>query len=139
MGENLAFQLRRGEKVTSCVTVRVRYSDFQTKSMQKRISYTAADHNLLPLVRELFDKLYDRRVLVRLIGVKFSHIVNGGHQIDLFNDEEKIINLYQAMDKMRDKYGDRAVIRAAGMDARSLGRFNPFNGEPPPLLAHRHQ
>lgn len=139
MAENLAFQLRRGEKVTACVGVRIRYSDFQTKSIQKRIAYTAADHNIFPLVRELFDKLYDRRVLVRLVGIKFSHIVNGGHQIDLFNDDDKVINLYQAMDKMRDKYGDRAVIRAAGMDAKSLGRWNPFNGEPPPLLAHRHQ
>jgi DNA polymerase-4 len=125
--------------VTACVTVRIRYSDFQTKSLQQRIPYTAADHNLLPVVRELFDKLYDRRVLVRLVGVKFSHLVQGGHQIDLFQDEEKIINLYQAMDKMRDKYGDRAVVRAMGMDAKTLGRFNPFNGEPPPLLAHRKQ
>ncbi|NNC83928.1 MAG: DNA polymerase IV [Flavobacteriales bacterium] len=139
MAENLAFQLRRGERLTACVTVRIRYSDFQTKSLQKRISYTSADHNLLPVVKELFDKLYDRRVLVRLVGVKFSHLVQGGHQIDLFEDDEKIINLYQAMDKMRDRYGDRAVIRAAGMGARSLGRFNPFNGEPPPLLAHRKQ
>jgi len=139
MAENLAFQLRRGERVTACVTVRVRYSDFQTESMQKRISYTAADHNLLPLVKELFDNLYSRRILVRLIGVKFSHLVQGGHQIDLFEDEERIINLYQAMDKMRDKYGDRAVVRAAGLGAKTLGRFNPFNGEPPPLLAHRKQ
>jgi DNA polymerase-4 len=139
MAENLAFQLRRGERLTACVTVRIRYSDFQTKSVQKRISYTSADHNLLPLVRELFDKLYDRRMLVRLVGVKFSHLVQGGHQIDLFEDDEKIINLYQAMDKMRDRYGDRAVIRAAGLDAKTLGRFNPFNGEPPPLLAHRKQ
>ncbi len=139
MAENLAFQLRRGERVTACVTVRVRYSDFQTKSVQKRIPYTSADHNLLSLVKELFDKLYDRRMLVRLVGIKFSHLVQGGHQIDLFEDDEKIINLYQAMDKMRDRYGDRAVIRAAGMDAKTLGRFNPFNGEPPPLLAHRKQ
>lgn len=139
MAENLAFQLRRGERLTACVTVRVRYSDFQTKSVQKRISYTSADHNLLPLVKELFDKLYDRRMLVRLVGVRFSHLVQGGHQIDLFEDDEKIINLYQAMDKMRDRYGDRAVIRAAGMGAKTLGRFNPFNGEPPPLLAHRKQ
>lgn len=139
MAENLAFQLRRGERLTACVSVRVRYSDFQTKSLQKRIPYTSADHNLLPLVKELFDKLYDRRMLVRLVGVKLSHLVQGGHQIDLFEDEEKIINLYQAMDRMRDKYGDRAVIRAVGMDAKSLGRFNPFNGEPPPLLAHRRQ
>ena len=139
MAENLAFQLRRGERVTACVTVRVRYSDFQTESMQKRIPYTAADHNLLPLVKELFDKLYNRRMLVRLIGVKFSHLVQGGHQIDLFKDDDKVISLYQAMDKMRDRYGDRAVIRATGLDAKSLGRFNPFNGEPPPLLAHRKQ
>jgi len=139
MAENLAFQLRRGERVTACVGLKIRYSDFQTESIQKRISYTAADHNLLPLVQELFDKLYSRRMLVRLIGVKFSHLVQGGHQIDLFKDDNKVINLYQAMDKMRDRYGDRAVIRAAGMDAKSLGRFNPFNGEPPPLLAHRKQ
>lgn len=139
MAENLAFQLRRGKKVTACVSVKVRYSDFQTKSIQKKIPYTAADHNLLPLVGELFDKLFDRRVLIRLVGVKFSHLVNGGHQIDLFQDKDKVIDLYQAMDRMRDRYGDRAVIRASGMDAKTLGRWNPFTGEPPPLLAHRKQ
>jgi DNA polymerase-4 len=139
MCENLAFQLRRGDRLTACVTIKLRYSDFQTYSVQKKISYTSADHSLLPAALELFEKLYDRRLLVRLIGIRFSHLVQGGYQINLFEDNDKIINLYQAMDKMRDKYGDRAVIRAVGMDAKSLGRFNPFNGEPPPLLAHRKQ
>jgi DNA polymerase-4 len=87
----------------------------------------------------LYKKLYQRRLLVRLIGVRFSHLVSGGHQIDLFQDNEKIINLYQAMDKMRARYGDRAVIKAAGMNAKSIGRWNPFTGEPPPLLANRRQ
>jgi len=139
MAENLAFQLRRGEKVTSCVTVKVRYSDFQTQTLQCRIPYTSADHILIKKVLELFEKIYQRRMLVRLIGVRYSHLVNGGYQINLFEDTEEQISLYKAMDKMRARFGDRIVMTAAGMDAKSIGRWNPFNGEPPPLLANRRQ
>jgi len=138
MGENLAFQLRRGQKLTSCITVKVRYSDFQTKTLQHRLPYTSADHILMPKIKELFDKLYSRRVLVRLIGVRFSGLVGGNYQMNLFDDNESTIKLYQAMDHIRDRYGDRAVMRAEGMEARTIGRSNPFTGEPPPLLAHRH-
>ena len=139
MAENLSYQLRRGNKLTACVTFKIRYSDFQTYTLQKKIPYSAADHKIIPLVKELYKKLYQRRLLVRLIGVKFSHLVEGGHQIDLFDDHEKTINLTHAMDKMRERYGDRAVMRAVGMQAKSINRWNPFNGEPPPLLAHRRQ
>ena len=139
MAENLAFQLRRGDKLTACITVKVRYSDFDTRTMQLRVPYTAADHIIIPRVKEMFDKLYNRRVLVRMVGVRFSHLVNGGNQINMFDDTEEMVNLYQAMDKMRLRYGDRAVMRAAGMEARSIGRGNPFNGEPPPLLANRRR
>ena len=139
MAENLAFQLRRGLKLTACVTVKVRYSDFNTYTLQSRIPYTSADHVLIPRVMELFNKLYNKRLLVRLIGVRFSHLVEGGHQINLFEDAEEIINLYDAMDRIRDKYGDRKVMRAFGIEAKTISRFNPFNGEPPPLLANRRQ
>ncbi|MEN9638949.1 MAG: hypothetical protein RLZZ262_817 [Bacteroidota bacterium] len=139
MAENLAFQLRRGDKLTSCVTVKVRYSDFQTQTLQCRIPYTSSDHTLIQKVLELFDKLYQRRMLVRLIGVRYSHLVSGGYQINLFEDTEEQLSLYRAMDKMRARFGDRIVMTAAGMDAKSIGRWNPFNGEPPPLLANRRQ
>ena len=137
MAENLIFQLRRGDKLTACITFKIRYSDFQTYTKQKRIPYSSSDHSILPVVMELYESLYQRRLLVRLIGVKFSHLVSGGHQINLFEDNDKILNLYQAMDKMRERYGDRAVIRASGMGAKSISRWNPFNGEPPPLLPNR--
>jgi len=139
MSENLAFQLRRGQKLTGCITVKVRYSDFQTQTLQSRIPYTSADHIIVPRVKELFDKLYSRRVLVRLIGVRFSHLVGGHYQMNMFEDSAEAIRLYQAMDKIRERFGDRAVMRAEGMEARTIGRMNPFTGEPPPLLAHRHQ
>ncbi|MBU3122749.1 DNA polymerase IV [Sinomicrobium sp. 2019215] len=140
MTENLAFQLRKGEKLTACISVKIRYSDFQTYSKQMKIPYTSADHILIPRILELFHRLYNRRLLVRLIGVKFSHLVHGNYQINLFEDTEETIRLYQAMDKIRLRYGDRSITRAAAMGVKTIGRMtNPFNGQPPTILAHRKQ
>ncbi len=140
MTENLAFQLRRGSKLTACIAVRIRYSDFNTYSKQLRIPYTSADHKLIPRILGLFEKLYDRRLLVRLIGVRFSHLVSGNYQINLFEDTEETLNLYAAMDHIRERFGDKSVIRASGMGARTIGRMhNPFDGRPPIVLAHRKQ
>ncbi|MCB0476207.1 MAG: DNA polymerase IV [Flavobacteriaceae bacterium] len=139
MTENLAFQLRRGHKLTACVTFKIRYSDFQTYTQQKHIPYSSLDSTILPVILDLFNKLYNRRLLVRLIGVKFSHLVEGGHQINLFEDDEKLLNLSVAMDKMRERFGDRAVMIAAGIGAKSISRWNPFTGEPPPLLPNRRR
>ncbi|NQU85694.1 MAG: DNA polymerase IV [Mariniphaga sp.] len=138
MAENLSYQLRNGNKLTSCVSVKIRYSDFQTHSMQKRIPYTSLDHTLIETVMDLFDKIYNRRVLLRLIGVRFSHLVGGSYQIKLFEDSEKLIKLYQAMDSVRNRYGQDAVKRAIAMGSRSIGNStNPFNGQPPVIPAHR--
>ena len=140
MAENLAFQLRRGEKLTACIAVKIRYSDFNTYSKQMRIPYTSADHILIPKILELFKVLYNRRLLVRLVGIRFSHLVPGNYQIDLFEDTEEALNLYAAMDTIRERYGDKSVLRASGMGARTIGRMhNPFNGQPPIVLAHRKQ
>jgi len=139
MAENLIFQLRRGNKLTSNVAVKIRYSDFKTYTLQHRIGYSASDDTVIPIVLGLYKRLYNRRLLVRLIGVKFSHLVEGGHQINLFEDTGELMSLYAEMDKMRIKYGDRAVVRASGFGVKSLSRFNPFTGEPPPLLPNRRQ
>jgi len=140
MTENLAFQLRRGGKLTACIAVKLRYSDFNTYSKQMRIPYTSADHILIPKILELFDNLYNKRLLVRLVGIRFSHLVPGNYQINLFEDTEEALNLYAAMDRIRERYGDKSVLRASGMGAKTIGRMqNPFNGQPPVILAHRKQ
>jgi DNA polymerase-4 len=140
MTENLAYQLRRGDKLTACITVKIRYSDFNTYNKQLRIPYCSADHILIPNILELFEQLYNRRLLVRLIGVRFSYLVNGHYQINLFEDTKTTVNLYNAMDILRERYGDRSVMRASGMEAKTIGRImNPFNGLPPVVLAHRKQ
>ena len=115
MTEKLAFQLRSENKLTACITVKIRYSNFDTHTTQSRISYTSSDHTLIAKGKELFDKLYERRMLIRLIGIRFSHLVGGGNQINLFEDSEEIINLYQAMDHLRKKFGNAAISRAVGL------------------------
>lgn len=140
MTENLAYQLRRGEKLTACIAVKIRYSDFNTYSKQMRIPYTSADHILIPKILELFKTLYNKRLLVRLIGIRFSHLVSGNYQINMFEDTEEALNLYQAMDYIRNRYGDKSVVRASAMGKNTIGRMhNPFNGQPPIVLAHRKQ
>jgi len=115
MTEKLTFQLRSENKLTACVTVKIRYSDFNTYTMQARIAYTALDHVLIEKVATLFDKLYQKRMLIRLIGIKFSHLVQGGYQYNLFEETIEQIKLYQAMDKIRKRYGKNSINRAAGI------------------------
>jgi DNA polymerase-4 len=121
MVEELAFKLRRKQKLCACITVKLRYSSFDTVSRQLQIPYTASDHVLMRHAHELFDKLYDRRLLVRLIGVRLSQLVHGNHQISLFDEQPEHIRLYQAMDTIRTKYGDRAVARLSGYAATLPG------------------
>ena len=139
MTENLAFQLRNGNKLTACLAVKVRYSDMQTYTKQRRIPYTSSDSVLIDTAKDLFNEVYNRRVRVRLVGVRLSHFVEGGQQINLFEDTEELISLYQAMDVLRNRYGMKAVIRCAGLGTRGFGRMNSFTGEPPVIPAHRRQ
>ncbi len=115
MVERTAFDLRRKQRLTSCVTVKIRYSNFDTHTLQKRIPYTSFDHKLIEVARELFLKLYRRRMLIRLIGIKLSHLIQGTPQLDLFEDTPSTVNLYRAVDMLRNRYGKRSVIRAVGL------------------------
>lgn len=115
MVEKITFELRKKQKLTGCITVKIRYSNFDTHTLQKHLPYTSFDHILMQTALELFKKLYTRRMLIRLIGVRFSHLVGGSQQLDLFDDKPEMIDLYQAMDSIRLRYGKNAVIRAVGI------------------------
>jgi DNA polymerase-4 len=118
MTEDLAFELRKLGKLTGCVTVKIRYSDFNTFTKQRKIVLTANDDNLIQKVKELFDQLYDRRQLIRLVGVRFSSLVNGSPQINLFEDTAELVNLYMAIDKVKNKFGVDLLKRATGLNGR---------------------
>ncbi len=115
MVTQLAFELRKKNKLTSTIAVKLRYTDFDTHTQQRRIPFTSNDRELIRHSHELFDKLFQRRIMVRLLGVTFSNMVNGNYQIDLFNDTEEEINLLNAMDEIRKRFGAGAVSRASSV------------------------
>ncbi|OYT17909.1 MAG: DNA polymerase IV [Bacteroidetes bacterium 4572_77] len=125
MVEKLAFQLRKKQQLSGRITLKIRYSNFDTHSQQKQIPYTSFDHVLMKIATEIFDKLYHRRMLIRLIGVKLSDLVYGVQQLDLFEDTPEMIHLYQAMDQVRLRFGKHAIQRATSMKLAA----NPSSGK----------
>ncbi len=115
MTESIAFELRSQNRLTGCVTVKIRYSDFETHTIQKSVPYTNADHVLIKTVKELFAKIYTRRILLRLIGVRFTQLTSGTYQVNLFEDTQEMIHLYQAIDNVKKRYGEKMLVKAAGM------------------------
>jgi DNA polymerase-4 len=130
MVEKIAFQLREQKKLTSCITVKIRYANFDTETKQVHIPYTSSDHVILRTVSELFDKLYNRRMLIRLVGVRLSSLVHGNHQISLFDDTAETINLYEAIDHIKHKHGVEKLVRATTLDVARRVRMemNMFKG-----------
>jgi DNA polymerase-4 len=114
MTEKIAFELRSKNKLAGCISVKLKYSDFQTEQKQASIEYTNADHDLIHKAKELFNTLYTRRQLIRLIGVRFSDLIPGTYQIDLFKDTQESIRLYQAIDSVKKQYGEKLLVRATG-------------------------
>lgn len=118
MVTEIAYQLRQERKLTACVTITIRYTNFETVTQQAKIPYTALDRILIQKAKELFDKVYQRRMLLRLVGVKLSHLVSGFEQIDLYSASEEQYSLCQAMDKIRNRFGAKAVTLASTLDLK---------------------
>ena len=133
MVEKITFDLRKHQKLTSCVTVKIRYSNFDTYTLQKRIPYTSFDHKLIEVARELFSRLYQRRMLIRLIGVRFSNLVQGTEQLNLFEDVSKEVKLYQVIDRLKKRYGEYSVRRAVGLNPLTHQDVMPTHQQSPKI------
>ncbi|KAA9039153.1 DNA polymerase IV [Ginsengibacter hankyongi] len=118
MSEKIAFELRKDEKVAGCVTVKLRYPDFETTSRQTSIAYTNADDEIIPIAKNLFHKLYKKGQPVRLLGVRLSDLTNDAVQANLFENIERKNILYKAIDDVKNRFGSNSVNRASGKSDR---------------------
>ncbi|GAA5023149.1 DNA polymerase IV [Marivirga lumbricoides] len=131
MVEKLAYKLRSQNRLTCNISIKIRYSNFDTENKQKKIPYTANDETLIRYAKELFQQLYTRRMMIRMIGVRLSGLVHGNYQINLFDDTQEHIQLFQAMDTIRNKHGIESIVRAntLGLDKRLRENRNFFTGD----------
>lgn len=113
MADELGFELRRLGQTCGCITVKIRYADFDTQTRQASLPYTASDHVLRKTALDLFVRLYNRRLLVRLLGIRLSKLTSGGMQLMLFDESSSLAPLYAAMDRIRSRHGMQLIHAAA--------------------------
>jgi DNA polymerase-4 len=116
--EKTAYSLREDEKMAGCVTVKIRYSDFETTSRQETVDYTALDDVLIAKVKDLFNKSYQKGRPVRLLGVRFSHMIPITMQMSLFENNIEKLNLYKAVDDIKERFGSKLVTKAVTSDMK---------------------
>ena len=114
MVEKLSYQLRTEGFLASTIIVKIRYNNFDTETKQFKMPYTSFDHLLTKIANDLFDKLYSRRMRLRLVGIRFTGLVRGTYQINMFEDTTETLSLYQALDKIKNRFGFDAVSRCSG-------------------------
>ncbi len=120
--EKTAYALREDEKMTGCVTVKIRYSDFETTSCQETIDYTALDDTLIAKAKDLFNKNWQKGRAVRLLGVRFSHLIPITMQMSLFDNNAEKLNLYKAVDEIKDRFGNKLVTKAVTLKKEPKGK-----------------
>jgi DNA polymerase-4 len=103
--------------MTGCITVKIRYSDFETTSRQETISYTALDDVLIAKVKDLFKKSYQKGRPVRLLGVRFSQFIPFTMQMSLFENNMEKLSLYKAVDDIKERFGSGSVSKAVTSDS----------------------
>lgn len=116
--EKTAYSLREDEKMTGCVTVKIRYSDFETTSRQETVDYTALDDVLIAKVKDLFNKTYQKGRPVRLLGVRFSHMIPITMQMSLFENNVEKLKLYNAVDDIKDRFGSKLLTKAVNSNTK---------------------
>lgn len=114
MSEIICYKLRQEAKSAACVTIKIRYPDFETTSQQTTIPYTSNDDEIIPVAKALFNKLYKKGKPVRLLGVRLSDFSNQCLQVNLFSDNERKKTLYKALDEVKNRFGKSSVVRASG-------------------------
>lgn len=112
MTESIAFELRKQNRLTGCIAMKLRYTDGDVHCLQRSIPYCNQDHQLIDVAKELFRKLFTRRLLVRMIGIRFTHLIPGVYQIDLFSDSNETVRLYQQIDSIKKRFGESKLLRA---------------------------
>jgi DNA polymerase-4 len=125
MTEKVAYELRQDNKMAGCITVKIRYPDFETTSRQTSIDYTFYDDELLPQARDLFHKLWRKGTPVRLLGVRLSELTGEAVQTNLFTNVERKTELYKAIDDVKNRFGKNAISKATGTAGNKPQRPDP--------------
>lgn len=103
----------RGEKLYArCLTVKIRYSNFETITRSRTLSApTCFDREIFAVTQDLLRRNLAHNRPVRLLGVSASALQSSGWQEPLFDGQKRksLEKLYAGIDQLRKKYGEDAI------------------------------
>ena len=111
-----------------CLQLKLRYSDFSTITRARTLDHTTqVDSEVFHIIRELFRKNWKKGSTVRLLGVQASHFEEPEPQLNLLDEQQNGARMSQALaaaDKLRDRFGERAVSLGSGLAAKFRERVH---------------
>lgn len=121
LSSQVGYRLRQSGLSASTVRLKLRWPDFSTHTRQVTLQQsTDQDGVIFANVSQLFHGLWQRGNAVRLLGVGASGFSFQARQLSLWDTpNERERRLLQALDELRQRFGEKAVQRA-----RSLGKKN---------------
>jgi DNA polymerase-4 len=110
--EEVGRRLRSEELFARCLTVKIRYANFQTITRSRTLpAPTCFDKEIFEIVSELLRQNASPGRMVRLLGVSASALQSSGWQEPLLNRDKRNAyeQLYKGLDKLRSKYGEDSI------------------------------
>ena len=117
MADRLMSKVRADDKTIRTVTVKLRYNDFSESTRSRSLEEpTDIETDLYATISGLVTKAWERRVSLRLVSLKLSHVYSGvfRHELALTtanNTYQQKKGLVEAIDLLRSRYGTQAVMR----------------------------
>ncbi len=119
LSERISHRLRTNHLKGLTISLKIRFSNFQTHTKSITLKQpTNFTDNIFFNLKDLLAKIVVKNEKIRLLGVNVSNFKKKNTQASLFNNtdndtkkNEKIENLYQAVDKIKKKFGEKAIHR----------------------------
>jgi nucleotidyltransferase/DNA polymerase involved in DNA repair len=134
--ENACIKLRTYQLATERVLIFLRSQDFHDTGLEMDLSGpTSFPNDILRVVAPAFDNLFASSTLYRATGVilcKLSEAYYG--QLDLFGEvirPQRLSNLYESVDTLREKYGKHTVFLGASFLAHTHAQHGGERGHLP--------
>lgn len=111
--ERIAGKLRNENLVARQISVKLRFSDFKQYEFHQTLPEASDDAvRLFSVANELLLRFPQRRVRIRLVGIRVTQIDWRDEQMGIFSAPTLGVNINQAIDEIRAKFGFMSILPA---------------------------
>jgi len=123
LAENSGLEMRKEKLGTSIIKIAVVYADgLRVEGQEKLKRLCVLDRDITATAERVYHRAAARRLRVRSLGLSLEGLTPLGYEVDLFEPEPeaKDRKLQEAVDRIQNRYGTKAVMRGIVLAANKL-------------------